>query len=48
MFLSNRVTGVTNLDMPAPHAGAATGTGPVYADGRLAENGPARIEEARN
>jgi len=48
MFLSNRVTDMTNPDMPPPHPGPATGTGPVYSDGGLAENGPARIEEARN
>ena len=47
MFLSNRVTDMTNPDIPPPHSCAAAGTGPVYADGGLAENGPARIEEAR-
>ena len=48
MFLPNRVTGMTNPDTPPPHSCAAAGTGPVYAGGAVAENGPARIEEARN
>lgn len=48
MFLRSRATAMTIPDTPPRNPFMAIGPGPVYAGDAVAENGPARNEEALN